>query len=192
MPRINSHCCVRVAFARLSWLIRSSYFVVSESSAIPELKQPFKPSPSIAMHCRQLPSSSKPLIDAFYRSQRSDMRAKGCDQLWVTEDKTIIAALCLHNIAHGYWLTGLLVDATKRRQGLARQLIETALAHCSSTVWLFCDPALSDFYLRLGFSLCRDLPQPLAERLARYQRSKNLCAFSRGPSSSPQAHSLEP
>lgn len=133
------------------------------------------------MHYRQLPSSCKPLVEAFYRSQRSDMRAKGSDQLWVAEDRAIIAALCLHTIVDGYWLTGLLVDAAKRRQGVARQLIETALADCTSTVWLFCDPALSDFYLRQGFTPCSNLPRPLAERLARYQRRKPLLAFSRGP-----------
>lgn len=143
------------------------------------------------MHCRQLPSPFKPLVEAFYRSQRSGMRAKNSDQVWVAEGKTIIAALCLHNVAHGYWLTGLLVDTTKRRQGVAWQLIETALADCTSTVWLFCDPALSDFYLRLGFIPCSDLPRPLAERLARYQRRKHLLAFSRAPCSNTLAQRLE-
>lgn len=136
------------------------------------------------MHYRQLPAPLKPLADTFYRSQRSAMRAKAGEQLWVAEDKAIVAALCLQKVAHGHWLTSLLVATPRRGQGVARQLVETALADCSAPVWLFCHPQLNDFYLRLGFSPCPDLPQPLAERLARYQRSKRLQAFSRVPGTS--------
>jgi len=75
---------------------------------------------------------------------------------------------------------------------IARQLIETALLDCPAPVWLFCHPQLSDFYLRLGFAPCTDLPQPLAERLKRYQRSKSMLAFVRVPSPSLAAQGLEP
>jgi N-acetylglutamate synthase-like GNAT family acetyltransferase len=144
------------------------------------------------MHYRLLPAPLKPLADKFYRSQRSAMRATAGAQLWVAEDQEIIAALCLHKAAHGHWLTSLLVATTLRGQGVARQLVEAALADCTTPVWLFCHPQLSDFYQRLGFIPCADLPQPLAERLARYQRSKSLLAFSRAPCTSLAAQGLEP
>lgn len=133
------------------------------------------------MHYYQLPAPLKPLADKFYRSQRSAMRAKADGQTWVAADRAIVAALCLHKVEHGHWLTSLLVATTQRKQGVARQLIEAALADCSTPVWLFCEPQLNDFYLRLGFIPCTDLPQALAERLARYRRSKSLQAFSRHP-----------
>jgi GNAT superfamily N-acetyltransferase len=133
------------------------------------------------MHYRLLPAPLKPLADTFYRSQRSAMRATAGAQLWVAEDQEIVAALCLHKVEYGHWLTSLLVATPLRRQGVARQLIATALTDCVTPVWLFCDPQLSDFYLRLGFTPCTDLPQPLAERLARYQRRKSLLALSRSP-----------
>ncbi|MDF3194414.1 GNAT family N-acetyltransferase [Pseudomonas sp. 1928-m] len=144
------------------------------------------------MHYRLLPAPLKPLADKFYRSQRSAMRATTGAQLWVAEDRQIVAALCLHQVAHGHWLTSLLVDSARREQGIARQLIETALADCATPVWLFCHPQLSDFYLRLGFAPCTDLPQPLAERLSRYQRTKSLLAFSRISCAGLTAQGLEP
>ena len=144
------------------------------------------------MHYRLLPAPLKPLADKFYRSQRSAMRATAGAQLWVAEDQEIVAALCLHEVAHGHWLTSLLVATALRGQGVARQLVEAALADCTTPVWLFCHPQLSDFYLRLGFIPCADLPQPLAERLTRYQRNKSLLAFSRAPCASLAAEGLEP
>jgi len=129
------------------------------------------------MHYRQLPAPLKPLADKFYRSQRSAMRATAGAQIWVAEDHDIVAALCLHKVEHGHWLTSLLVANHWRGQGIARQLLDASLAGCATPVWLFCSPQLSDFYQRLGFTACSDLPHALAERLARYQRSKNLLAL---------------
>ena len=144
------------------------------------------------MHYRLLPAPLKPLADKFYRSQRSAMRATTGAQLWVAEDREIVAALCLQQVAHGHWLTSLLVDTRWRGQGVARQLIATALADCTTPVWLFCHPQLSDFYLRQGFAPCPELPQPLAERLARYQRSKSLQAFICAPCPNLAAQGLKP
>jgi len=144
------------------------------------------------MHYCQLPASLKPLADTFYRSQRSAMRATAGAQLWVAEEQVIVAALCLQPVAHGHWLTSLLVATSRRGQGVARQLLTTAQANCATPVWLFCHPQLSDFYLRLGFVPCNDLPQPLAERLTRYQRHKSLVAFSRAPGLATAAQRLEP
>lgn len=134
------------------------------------------------MHYRQLPYPLKPLVDTFYSSQRSAMRARAGEQLWVAEDREIVAALCLQKVEHGHWLTSLLVAPTRRGQGLARQLVDAALAECTTPVWLFCHPDLSDFYQRLGFTPTHDLPQVLTERLARYRRSKSLLTFFRQPS----------
>lgn len=134
------------------------------------------------MHYRQLPTELKPLADKFYRSQRSPMRTTAEGQVWVAEDHEIVAALCLSPANDGYWLTSLLVAATMRKHGIARQLINVALAERTTPVWLFCHPQLSSFYLGLGFQPCSHLPQPLAERLTRYQRTKSLQAFGRGHS----------
>lgn len=131
------------------------------------------------MHYRQLPTALTPLADKFYRAQRSPMRTAPGAQVWVVEQTAIVAALCLQPVAHGHWLTSLLVATPQRGQGLARQLIDTAQASCHTPLWLFCHPQLSAFYQRLGFAAADDLPPVLAERLARYQRSKALLAFTR-------------
>lgn len=133
------------------------------------------------MRYHPLPTPLKPLVDKFYRAQRSTMRVS-TGQIWVAQQQDIVAALCMQGVDGGHWLTSLLVAPTMRRQGLARQLIETALADCRTPTWLFCHPELSDFYLRLGFAPCTDLPLVLAERLKRYQRSKSLCCLRREPS----------
>ena len=138
-----------------------------------------KPCHSCHMHYRRRPAALTPLADKFYRAQRSPMRTAPGAQVWVAEQAAIVAALCLQPVAHGHWLTGLLVAKPQRGQGLARQLINTAQASCHTPLWLFCHPQLSAFYQRLGFTPVDDLPQVLAERLARYQRSKPLLAFTR-------------
>lgn len=133
------------------------------------------------MHYRALPDPLKPLADKFYHSQRSPMRASAVEQVWVAEHAEIVAALCLRTIDGGHWLTSLLVAPPLRRQGLARQLVAQAVSDCTAPVWLFCRPELSNFYQRLGFAPCATLPAVLAERLQRYQRSKNLLALVRQP-----------
>lgn len=140
------------------------------------------------MHYRQLPVPLKPLVDRFYRSQRSAKRAKVSEQIWVGEDTEIVAALCLQKVEYGHWLTSLLVAPARRGQDVARHLMDAALAECTTPVWLFCDPQLSDFYQRRGFTPTDDLPQVLAERLARYRRSKDLLTFTRQPSANLTAH----
>lgn len=131
------------------------------------------------IHCDRLAPLQQPLLDKFYRAQRSPMRAPNGAQTWVARRQEILAALNLTPVDNGHWLTGLLVASTMRRQGLASQLIEHALARTLGPVWLFCHPDLLDFYRRLGFVPAADLPPALAERLARYQRSKALLALER-------------
>ncbi|WP_172146601.1 MULTISPECIES: GNAT family N-acetyltransferase [Pseudomonas] len=131
------------------------------------------------LHCRALPAPLLPLVDEFYRAHRSPMRVDRQARVWVVQHAEIVAALCLRPLAQGYWLSGLFVAPSQRRQGLARQLIEQALAPASEPVWLFCDPELHSFYENLGFLPCTSLPTALAERLSRYQRKKNLIALCR-------------
>ncbi|HEY6611737.1 MAG TPA: GNAT family N-acetyltransferase [Pseudomonas sp.] len=132
------------------------------------------------IHCELLAPLLKPLLGKFYRTHRSPMRAPDGAQTWVARRQEILAALNLTPVDHGHWLTGLLVAPTERRQGLASQLIEHALARTTGPVWLFCHPDLLGFYQRLGFEPATQLPPALAERLARYQRSKALLALARG------------
>ncbi|WP_339462261.1 GNAT family N-acetyltransferase [Pseudomonas sp. EA_105y_Pfl2_R69] len=143
------------------------------------------------LYFRVLPPRLKPLADKFYRAHRSPMRAGQSDQLWVAQQGEIVAALCLRPVASGQWLTSLLVAPALRSQGLARQLIEQALDGRDEPVWLFCQPQLLGFYQRLGFDECPRLPAPLAERLARYRRSKNLLALVRQSGATPENPQIE-
>ena len=131
-----------------------------------------------APRIRRLPPPLRPLIDKFYRGHRSPMRSQAGDELWVAErGSEIIAALGLRPLADGQWLTGLFVAPNERGQGLATRLVQCSLAVHPDPVWLFCHPDLGPLYRRMGFADCPGLPQTLAERLARYQRSKSLIAL---------------
>lgn len=121
----------------------------------------------------------RPLLDKFYRAHRSPMRAASDAQLWVARAPQIIGGLCLTPVADGRWLTGLLVDPAWRGQAVASRLIEQALLQQPGPTWLFCHPDLLGFYQRSGFVETALLPPALADRLARYQRSKALLAMVR-------------
>lgn len=111
------------------------------------------------------------------------MRAAGDAELWVARGPGIIAGLSLSPVGDGFWLSGLFVDPQRRSQGVAGRLVEAALAQAGGPTWLFCHPDLAPFYQRLGFDIAQQLPQALAGRLQRYQRSKRLVALQRGQSS---------
>ncbi|MDN5675362.1 MAG: GNAT family N-acetyltransferase [Pseudomonas sp.] len=111
------------------------------------------------------------------------MRAAGDAELWVARAPGSVAGLSLSGVGEGFWLTGLFVDPQQRGQGVAGQLIEAALEQEKGPTWLFCHPDLVPFYARLGFHMAVQLPQTLAGRLQRYQRSKRLIALQRGQSS---------
>ncbi|WP_420793335.1 GNAT family N-acetyltransferase [Pseudomonas rubra] len=111
------------------------------------------------------------------------MRAAAQGQLWVARADEIVAALCLSEVPGGHWLTGLFVAPPWRGQQVARQLIEAALDELQGNVWLFCHPHLVSFYAQQAFKTADALPALLAERLARYQRSKPLLAMVRVQSS---------
>lgn len=124
-----------------------------------------------------LAEASRPLLNKFYRQHQSPMRASSAGQLWVVRHAGIVAGMSLTPVAQGHWLTGLFVAPERRGQGLAGQLVKQALKQVEGPVWLFCHPDLETLYQRMNFSSDTRLPQPLAERLARYQRSKPLLAM---------------
>ncbi|MDD2050176.1 GNAT family N-acetyltransferase [Pseudomonas putida] len=130
-----------------------------------------------------LTEPERPLLNKFYKDQGSSMRAAAQGQLWVARVEQIVAALCLTPVPGGYWLTGLWVAERWRGQQIARRLIKTAVKSTEGMTWLFCHPDLVPFYQRQGFSPCSELPAALAERLARYQRSKSLMAMALAQSS---------
>ncbi|MBH3429600.1 GNAT family N-acetyltransferase [Pseudomonas alkylphenolica] len=132
-----------------------------------------------------LTALEQPLLNKFYKSQGSPMRAPAQGQLWVARAEEIVAGLSLSPVPGGYWLTGLWVAKNRRGQKIAGALIETALQSAEGTTWLFCHPDLQVFYQQQGFSTCTRLPAVLAERLARYQHSKPLLAMARVQSSLP-------
>lgn len=126
-----------------------------------------------------LPPLCQPLLDKFYRAHRSPMRSSGAAQVWVARQQEIIGTLSLAPVADGYWLTGLFVAPQWRGQGIAGQLIAVALKGLIGPVWLFCHPDLVRFYEQSGFTPATDLPPMLADKLARYQKTKALMAMQR-------------
>ncbi len=136
-------------------------------------------SPCVNIDYAVLDAQLWPLLNKFYRQQRSSMRGDKGARAWVARQGEIIAALNLTPVAEGHWLTGLLVAEACRGQGVARTLIGQALASAAGPIWLFCDPQLAGFYQRLGFVEHYQLPQVLNERLVRYQRNKALIAMAR-------------
>lgn len=137
----------------------------------------------LPLTCTLLPSPQRRLLEQLYRQHGSRMRTAGDGQQWVARANEIVGGLNLTPVAEGYWLTGLFVAPQCRGQQVASRLIEAALMANPAPVWLFCDPQLAAFYARLGFSSTQHLPEALASRLARYQRSKPLLAMQRGQSS---------
>ena len=133
----------------------------------------------MSLHYDLLAPDLWPLLNKFYREQRSPMRGDKAARAWVARADDIVAALNLTPVVGGHWLTGLLVAQALRGAGVARALVEHAVAAVEGPVWLFCDPELAGFYQRLGFVEHYDLPQSLAERLVRYQRNKALIAMAR-------------
>jgi GNAT superfamily N-acetyltransferase len=131
------------------------------------------------MHIRALPDLSRPLLDKFYKAHRSPMRGSAEAQAWVVQEGEIIAALSMTAVEGGHWLTGLFVAPHWRGQSVARRLIDAAVTDCGGTAWLFCHPELTAFYARLNFTAACELPDVLAEKLARYSRTKPLVALSR-------------
>ncbi|EZP63308.1 MULTISPECIES: GNAT family N-acetyltransferase [Pseudomonas] len=122
-----------------------------------------------------------PLLNKFYRSHDSSMKALKGGRLWVARDGEIVAGLCLSPVVGGQWLTGVFVAPAYRRQGLAARLILQAIADVQGTVWLLCHPDLESLYQRIGFTQDTILPQSLSERLVRYKRNKPMIAMGLEP-----------
>ncbi|MGE7813918.1 GNAT family N-acetyltransferase [Pseudomonas sivasensis] len=122
-----------------------------------------------------------PLLNKFYRSHDSSMKALKGGRLWVARNGEIVAGLCLSPVVGGQWLTGVFVAPAYRRQGLAARLILQAIADVQGTLWLLCHPDLESLYQRIGFTQDTILPQSLSERLVRYKRNKPMIAMGLEP-----------
>ena len=146
-----------------------------------DLQQAIAPPPAMTSShrppLRQLPDLCRPLLNKFYRAQRSHMRVPPGARCWVAGYPEIVAALCLSRVENGYWLTGLLVAPQQRKKGIGGNLVARAVSESDGPVWLFCAPDLIPFYLQLGFSESTGLPDALAARLQRYNRHKTLAAL---------------
>jgi GNAT superfamily N-acetyltransferase len=132
-----------------------------------------------------LAPAQRPLLDKFYRAQRSPMRAGQATHLWVARRDEIIAGLCLSPVENGHWLTSLWVASHARGRGVASRLLQQVIARTEGPIWLFCHPDLQMFYQRQGFHLKAPLPGVLAERLKRYQQSKPLVSLGTANSRNP-------
>lgn len=132
----------------------------------------------MSCHIDSLPPPLFPLLDKFYRAQRSHMRVARATHAWVARrEHELVAGVCLTPVADGHWLTSLLVAPHLRHRGVAGQLLQRVRADTPGSIWLFCHPDLRDFYTRQGYATCAALPAELAQRLARYRRGKPLAAM---------------
>ncbi|MBK5547514.1 GNAT family N-acetyltransferase [Pseudomonas sp. TH04] len=129
------------------------------------------------LHIEPLAEPLWPLLNKFYRSHDSSMKAMKGGRLWVARDGEIVAGLCLSPVVGGQWLTGVFVDPAYRGQGLAARLILQAVDDVAGTVWLLCHPDLEGVYQRMGFTQDTQLPQSLSERWVRYKRNKPMIAM---------------
>ena len=129
------------------------------------------------LHIEPLAEPLWPLLNKFYRSHNSSMKALKGGRLWVARESEIVAGLCLTPVVGGQWLTGVFVDPAYRGQGLAKRVIDAAVAEVEGTVWLLCHPDLEGLYQRMGFTQNTVLPQSLSERLVRYKRNKPMIAM---------------
>lgn len=105
------------------------------------------------------------------------MRAVKGAALWVAREPAIVAGLSLTPVAHGAWLTGLLVASEQRGRQVARRLLVAAVASVDGPIWLFCHPDLQRFYEAVGFVPNPGLPIELEQRLVRYRQNKFLIAM---------------
>ncbi len=133
------------------------------------------------LHIEPLAEPLWPLLNKFYRSHNSSMKALKGGRLWVARDSEIVAGLCLSPVVGGQWLTGVFVAPAYRGQGLAERFILQAVAEVEGSVWLLCHPDLEGLYQRMGFSQDTVLPQSLSERLVRYKRNKPMIAMGLEP-----------
>lgn len=125
-----------------------------------------------------LPPPLFPLLDKFYREQRSHMRVARARRAWaVRGEQGLVGGVCLTPVATGHWLTSLLIAPAARGRGVASDLLCRVRADTSGAIWLFCHPELEGFYRRSGYVPCETLPEELAQRLARYTRTKALMAM---------------
>jgi N-acetylglutamate synthase-like GNAT family acetyltransferase len=129
-----------------------------------------------------LPAIKLPLANKFYREVNARGKARGGDVIWVARDistSAIVAVARLAPVKNDRLLTGVYVAAQYRQQGIASQLINS-LIHQQPNCYTFALTHLTEFYLRLGFTLVDDgdLPCELAQRFNAYrQQGRNILAM---------------
>jgi N-acetylglutamate synthase-like GNAT family acetyltransferase len=131
---------------------------------------------------RLLPAIKLPLANKFYREVNARGKASGGDVVSVARDIStgaIVAVARLAPIKDDKLLTGVYVAAPYRQRGIASLLIKH-LVHQHPSCYTFALTHLTDFYLRLGFTLVADddLPCELAQRFKAYrQQGRNILAM---------------
>ena len=119
-----------------------------------------------------------PLLNKFYKTHHTKLRANKHSQAWVLmANEQWLAVLNLAPCSAGAFLGGVFVPPTLRGKGFSRELISRVQTQAEQPLWLFCAPELSALYQRCGFLPCQDLPADLQERLTRYQQHKSLIAM---------------
>ncbi|MBE0457870.1 GNAT family N-acetyltransferase [Pseudoalteromonas sp. KG3] len=125
----------------------------------------------------RLAAIKTPLVNKFYSQHNARGRATKHDQVWVAyHDFAIVAACRIQNRSDYLFLSTVLVAPTRRRQGLAKQLLKYALVEQNSHVYTFAYAELTDFYKSIGFNFVLTLPSALDTLFAVYQQ-RNIVAM---------------
>jgi N-acetylglutamate synthase-like GNAT family acetyltransferase len=122
-----------------------------------------------------------PLINKFYNQFSVRGRANKQDQCWVVRADKIIAGCRVQHKEEALFLSTVFVDPAYRAQGVAKDLIATALASQHGRVYTFAYRDLEPFYQKLGFERVSSLPECLLNSFTNYVKQKRdivaLCIY---------------
>ncbi|MFT5162261.1 MAG: putative N-acetyltransferase YhbS [Alteromonadaceae bacterium] len=114
-----------------------------------------------------------PLLNKFYKQQKARGKAKGNEQLYVARIASgeIVGGARLADISGCCFLTGVQVDTSHQRKGVAKALVKLCIKDLNESGYTFPYEHLAGLYQALGFVEVdgEDLPNPLKTRFARYQ-----------------------
>lgn len=123
-----------------------------------------------SIHCLQ--PITVPLVNKFYKQFSVRGRANKQDQCWVAKSDRIIAACRVQHKGEVLFLSTVFVDPAFRSQGVARQLVVTAVASQHRRIYTFVYRGLEPFYQGLGFERALSMPEHLSISFANYVRQK--------------------